>query len=295
MRSKIGIRLVAGALVVAFGATAYSQTVVYREIFPTEGGESRKQRVRNNGWFGEQHGSVPIPVNANDQDLQISESQGSSEEDAVGNTPVGNPPPTSFAFYSPAERAGVYIGTFEFSMPIDELGGVCWETRSNAGARGPNDDSAAPQHPAGSTTESDQHLFLIVDGVTYISQNGIFVKDPNVWTKVSFDPRTILYDRYDVVNFGEPANGLKRFSGDAEDTGFSFSEIVSSGSTLEAFGLYIQKNIQGVNDSSATIRVDNFELLAAAPRTVPVTGPLGLGVLGLALAGLGGFGIRRLR
>jgi hypothetical protein len=288
MSQSITIRAISAGIVLAITGQALASMTLYRETFPTDPNATRKERVQNNGWFGEQHGSVWNPANAADQDLQISESAGSSELGNVGNVPSGGANPTSFAFYSPSNRAGIYIGTFEFSMPIADLEEVRWESRSSAGPRGDNDDSAAPNHPAGSSTESDQHLFLNVDGVTYISQTGVFIEDPDTWNTISFDPTVQLYNRYDALNVGEPIVGdpnfaLQRFSGDAADTGLSWNDILAAGTTLDGVGLYIQKNLNGA-DEKATIRIDNFELLG-----VPSPGAAAL----LTCAGLVGMRRRR--
>ncbi len=263
-------------------AAQADSNVLYREVFPTDlqtpgtpAPLSRKERVFENGWFGEQHGSLVI--DADSQDLQISESPGVTPElPPVGNTPVGNTL-SSFAFYSPSNRAGIYMGTFEYTMPVANLEWIEWASRSSAGARGPNDDTG---DGAGTTTESDQHIWLLVDGAMFVSQEGTFLEDPDNWNTITVDPTTQLYNRYDVLNDGEPVGALPRFSGDGDDTGFAFNEL---GTTLEGFGIWVKKNLEG-DDGRATYRIDNFTL-----KGIPSPGAAGA----LALGGL--LGLRRRR
>jgi hypothetical protein len=272
--------------VAAVGA-AGGGSVIYREVFPnqldlTGTGDLRKNEVYEQGWYGEQHGSH-ITGDPQDQDLLILDGNPSPNEfDPVNSSPQGPGAGTSTggAYYSRAGRAGIFIFTSEFSLASASLRRVRWEARNS---------TCADNNPAGCNVQelahSDMHLALRIGDTWYISDIGMNVYSPSDWVQFEFDLDGLTFETHSRYQAGEcqptDFNCLPR-----RDNPPNPGNPLPDG-TVDAFGLYIEKNFKG-EDTKATMRIDNFEIIAEEPvggSTVPASG-LGLLALVLVLAAL---------
>jgi hypothetical protein len=288
--------------VAATGAASGEASVIYREVFPnqldpTGSGDLRKNEVYDQGRYGEQHGSH-ITGDPRDQDLLILDGNPSPNElHPINSDPQGPGAGTSTggAYYSRAGRAGIYIFTSEFSFPAAFLHAVRWEARNS---------TCAENNPACCTPErlddTDMHLALRMGDTWYASEMGMNVYSPNEWVQFEFALDGLAFETHSRYEPGEcqPAdfNCLPR-----RDNPPNPGNPLPAG-TIDAFGLYVGKNFAGA-DGKATMRIDNFQIVAVEPvgGVTMSTSTLGLlaPVLGLvalvALATLAGVLVSRRR
>ena len=251
--------LLPNAPIFANGGTS----VIYREVFPnqlelTGSGDLRKNEVYEQGWYGEQHGSA-ITTDPQDQDLLILDGNPSPNELQPINSYPNGPgagAATGGAYYSRAQRWGIYIFTSEFSFQSQDLRKVRLEARNSA---------TDTDNPA--TTGFDEaHDSLMrpcfrIGDTWYISDTGQNVESPSSWVQYEFDMVGETYQTASIYNPGECQatewNCLPR-----EDGPIGSGNILLPDGTIDAFGIYIIKNYKGL-DGKATYRIDNFEIIAA--------------------------------
>ncbi|MEQ8848188.1 hypothetical protein [Botrimarina sp.] len=261
LRDKIAL-LIASLAVAALSAATADAAIEYREIFPNDSSTAGQgQLAIDQSWFAGQHdNSIASPP-----DGQISVSTGSTELPAINSNPVGPTADTGFAFFSPDQRAGVYIYTNEYSFQSSDLNKVIWESRNNTGtATQPRPDIA---------DFTDMHLVFRVDGEFYVSDTGVLhVGDRNAWTMNMLDPSTLTFGLFDTYIGGDTTTLPRRTTTAGSESGLALPD-----GTVDLFGLYIEKNF-------GTIRVDNFALdidSAVVPEA-------SAGLIWLLLTGLAG-------
>ena len=139
------------------------------------------------GWYGEQHGSHIC--GAEFQDLQRLVGNVASELEPVNSNPQGPGvgSDTGGAFYSPAQRAGIYIFTSEYAFLSSVLTKVRLEAMNSAcGTSGNVNDC-----PGDTVDQSLMRLALRIDDVWYISEAGQNIQsrkpDPGAWLQYEFN------------------------------------------------------------------------------------------------------------
>jgi hypothetical protein len=262
------------ALVTTLSAAHAAPTVVYREVFPndfivTASGPQAAEATAQ-GWYGAQHGGTPFVT----QNGQIAKpASGNGEPGAINSNPQGLTTDTGFLFWSPNQRAGIYLYTGEvagLSLSTADLLSVNWDSRNST-----------------NNLNSSTHMRLafLVGGQWYISSVG----EPHssgsgsaaTWETNTLSPLSLSYQLFDDHSGLEPITALPR-----NNDNLPGLQPLPSG-TLEAVGLWMNFNAAlpstDPNFANATIRIDNFEITA---NVVPEPGSLALA--GLAFAGLAG-------
>ncbi len=282
--------LILAAFCVAQPAWSQDQ-VIYREIFPNQG-LTTKENAFAQGWFGEQHGSA-ITTAAN-QDLQLNSDSPSTEEQAINSNPQGVFPPSGRIFYSPNQRAGIYIFTDEYRFQSATLRRVSVDS-SNSTC---DSEANCPQGNFDALGDSLMRPAFRIGDTWYIAVEGKNVTrtDPTDWQTSTFEINTLTFLVADVYNPGEcqstDTNCLPRLR-DPQETVASLPP-----GEVTAFGIYIKKNFGVVSGGNGTIRLDNFTLygvLPGAPEPIPMTGVVGTAMLAGGLGLLGLFGLGRSR
>ncbi len=247
-------------------ATKVDASIQYREVFPNDlSGQSQGQLATSQGWRAGQHdNSIASPP-----DGQISVSSGSAELSPVNSNPVGSILDTGFAFYSPDQRAGVYIYTQEYSFNSSLLDQVIWDSRNNTGTR------TNPSQQVADFT--DMHLVLRVGGDFYVSDQAFLHQGNNsAWTTNTADLGALTFGLFDTYINNDTTTLPRRTSNVAQQSGLSLPT-----GTVDLFGLYIDKNF-------GTIRIDNFALDLDDAGVVPEATAA---VIWLGLSGVAGAGV----
>lgn len=241
---------------------------VYREVFPNDSVPSattgaQRLEMQAQGWFGRQHGNEPFtPTTAASPSLsgQIAiPAAGSTELAPINSNPVGPTDQTGFLFWSPVQRAGIYLYTNEFpGLNTTDLRTITFESRNNT--------IYDPVNNPTDTERARMRLALLVGDEWYISDQGVYhTAGPNVWQQQLFDISTLTFGLFNDHNGLETPTSLPRNNDGS--TGLSLPA-----GTVNAFGLYVGFNVQSPSTpTSATIRIDNFAIQAEAPVPEPAT------------------------
>jgi hypothetical protein len=273
------LRMVATAatLFTSLSAAHAAPTVVYREVFPNDFVAStvsgpQAAEATAQGWYAAQHGGTPFVT----QNGQIAKpASGSSEVSAVNSNPQGSTADTGFLFFSPSQRAGIFMYTGEvasLNLSTADLRDVIWESRNSSANLDPR---------------TNMRLAFLVGGQWFISslseQHSTGSGSSADWEINFISTVGMTYQLFNDNNSGEPATALPRNN----DNSPALQPLPVG--TVDAVGLWMEYNtaVSGVNP---TIRIDNFSIVADV-KPVPLPGSLAL--LGLGLAGLAG--LRRAR
>lgn len=198
-----------------------SAGVIYREVFPNDSvttgtGQQAAEGIAQ-GWYGQQHGGIPFTTA---QSGQIAKpTQGVTPEmTPVNSNPVGPVAETGFYFWSPTNRAGIYLYTGEIaalSLNTNKLTDVSWDSR-NGGAVDSN---------------SRMRLALLVGSDWYISDQGNnHTLGSATWQSNTLSLSSLTFGLFNDHSVTEPANALPRNNDGS--TGLSLPA-----GTLNAIGL----------------------------------------------------------
>jgi hypothetical protein len=244
---------------------------VYREVFPNDfisptvtGAQGLEATAQ--GWYAAQHGGTPFVTSSG----QIAKpASGNGEPGAVGSNPQGSTTDTGFFFWSPSQRAGIFMYTGEvaaLNLSTSSLTEVRWDSRNSS------DNSAS---------STNMRLAFLVGGQWFISSAG----EPHsngsgntaTWETNSLAPLSLTYQLFNDNNTNETPGSLPR-----NNDNLPAVQALPDG-VIQAAGLWMSFNTAAPN-VNPTIRIDNFEISA---NTVPIPGSLpliGLGLVGLMAA-----------
>jgi hypothetical protein len=261
------------ALALAVGLVAAAEaapSLVYREIFPNDSGGTQAQISVTQGWYGDQHGQQPLTNSSG----QVSTGSGNGNPAPVASNPVGPIADTGFFFWSPASRAGIYLYTFEIpSLSSAALRQVSWDSRNNT-AYAPLTQPGLTQAQIDAIIDSYMHLAINVDGNWFISDLGVpHTTGNSVWESHVLDVTTLTFGLFDDHNSGESSTSLPRNLDGS-------SGLALPAGTVQAIGLWMNKNQPAFGQTQAQLRIDNFAITASVPE------PGTLALMGLVFAGL---------
>ncbi len=295
MKSKLASMLIMAVLFTGgfWGdSSAQESCTIYREVFPnqSQGGTPvdtdayRKPEVFNQGWYGEQHGSHICT--GPDQDLQIlvNPNPAPPNLDPINSNPQGPlTPNTTGAFYSPVQRAGIYIFTSEYAFYSQVLSEVRLQARNSACGTSGNTNSCTLE-------QIDQSLMrpaFRINKVWYIADQGQNIQtaapSPGSWNQYEFNLAGMTFktaSQYSATP--EPVcNGDDAYECSVDQFNCLPRQDGTSGLPLpqgvvDAFGIYIIKNFAG-EGARATYRIDNFEIVASVPCEDIATGACTIG------------------
>ncbi len=307
MKNTIWVLILAnlGALFIA--GTVAAQTVLYREVFPTEatsscsGDKSSCQSdVVADNWYAAQQGDTVVPASPTTQDLQqipegIPSSGGSGNEPgAVASGAADMDGTTGAALYERSERFGVFLFTDEFSVASTSVGAVRFEARNDMDDTVPLQVIDAMGNQSGDVVSlalsPTMRPAFCISNTWYVAttDNGQNITSPTSW--LSFDFGLLSLD-FEVApagtsclelpnmprTFNVPCSNSETNCGENPHT--TVSQLPSG--MIDAFGIYWDKN--WATDSTAPsgsriigslgqVRIDNFELVGPLTPVEDCTG-----------------------
>jgi hypothetical protein len=265
MSSKSAVKACVLAVAGVLAVQAAQATVVYREVFPNDFAATQGLEATAQGWFGAQHGVEEFTPSSG----QITKpASGNGEPGPINSNPQGAIDDTGFLFWSPANRAGIYLYTNEIAalnLDSSAITTVSWDSRNSS-------DNL--------NTGTRMRVAVRIGGDWYISDGA----EPHssgsgaaaTWETNSMTLASQTFALFDDHNSGESLTSLPR--NNDGDSGRALP-----GGAVEAIGLWINFNQTLAGGPNPTIRIDNFTVEAAVPA--PVTALLfGTALLGLAAA-----------
>ncbi|MEM7583398.1 MAG: hypothetical protein AAF560_08470 [Acidobacteriota bacterium] len=290
--------IVTGLAALFLADTLTAQTVLYREVFPTEatsscsGDKSSCQSdIVADDWYAAQQGDTVDPMTATTQDLQqipegAPSSAGSGNEPTAINSGAADADGTTgAALYEPSERFGVFLFTDEYSVASTSVGVVRFEARNDMDDTTPLNTIDAMGNQSGPVVSATLYPTMrpafCIGNTWYVASTdgGQNTTSPTAWLSFEFALAGLTFEVaptgtscLDLPTMPRTLN-LTDDDDPSDENPHATVDRLPSGN-IDAFGIYWDKN--WATDSTAPgatrnvgtlgqVRIDNFEL--AGPLT----------------------------